>query len=643
MCIRIHASQLWLAPAQLREVYVKHSNPRNRASLAFRLKTFPVVACALWCFIACEEARRVNLTGPATLESAGARAGQGGTNGGDQGGALSGVDSLGGEPQRAGSLSGGMTSGEMAPSAPLIPGPPTWARLTRPQYLNSVSDILGVDASDLELEPDTNPYLFTSIGAGESTLSSLGAERYAEAAIEIARRYFERPERLEVDLGCTPSSLEDGCSDQFVRWLGLRLYRRPLTEVEVERWRAHASAILQVSPDIESQQEAVLFGLQWSLAGMLQSPQMLYRLEVGEPDPAGSERRYTSLEMASRLAFTLQNTTPDPDLINAGLSGALVDPLALEAEIDRLLETSSARDAVSAFFAQYLDLARIQRVERDPARYPGASPALFQAMELEVQLLVDELVFRDRADIRRLFKQQRAYVNATLAAHYDLSVEGASPVVFEPIELGSDSPRVGILGLGAFLTMNAHPTETSPTLRGKYIRERLLCQEVPPPPDDIDLNLEREEGEAETLRERLELHRADPACFGCHQFIDPPGLIFESFDSVGRFRDSLDGATLDTSGEIDGVSIATAADLANFLANDPRLTQCMVRQLYRFAQGRLETVGEEGELERLHARFASGGFRFRKLLKALALSDGFRTLSLQEDLNGSGSQGGATP
>lgn len=575
--------------------------------------------------IGCEDARRVSLS-PISSSIGGERAGEGagGTAPEQSGEAVSGE--MTGDEMTGGEMTDG---GDEAPP-PLIPGPATWARLTSAQYLNMVSDILGVDASDLDLEPDTNPYLFTSIGAGESVLSSLGAERYTEAGVEVARRYFERPDRLEMDLGCVPSSLDDGCSDQMIRWLGLRLYRRPLVEAEVDRWREHAGAISALSEG-GSEAEATLIGLQWALAGMLQTPQVLYRLEAGEPDPNSSSPealRYTSLEMASRLAFTLQNTTPDPDLIEAGVSGALVDPERLTAEVDRLLDTSSARAAVGAFFTQYLDLARLRSVERDPARYPGVTPALLEAMEVEVQLLVDELVFRERRDVRRLFDQRRAYVNATLAAHYDLSVEGASPVLFQPVSLSDESPRAGLLGLGAFLTMNAHPTETSPTLRGKYIRERLLCQEVPPPPDDIDLNLEREVGEAATLRERLEQHRDDPACYGCHQFIDPPGFIFERFDSVGRYRETLDGVALDTSGEIDGVPVSDVAGLAALLADDPRLTQCMVRQLYRFAQGRLETEGEEGELTRLHTRFAADGFRFDQLLRALALSEGFRSLSL---------------
>ena len=140
-------------------------------------------------------------------------------------------------------------------------------------------------------------------------------------------------------------------------------------------------------------------------------------------------------------------------------------------------------------------------------------------METEVRLLVDDLVFRSKGDIRDLFTEPRGYVNRALAELYGVEAPGASEIAFVPVDFPSESSRAGILTLGAFLTMNAHPTETSPTLRGKYIRERVLCQAVPAPPDDIDLNLENEAGEEPaTLRERLEEHRNNPSCYGCHAY-----------------------------------------------------------------------------------------------------------------------------
>src|SRR5690606_9916586 len=137
-----------------------------------------------------------------------------------------------------------------------------------------------------------------------------------------------------------------------------------------------------------------------------------------------------------------------------------------------------------------------------------------------------DLVFRRDADVRELFSAPRTFVNSELAALYAAEAAGASAVAFVPVQPPADGPRAAVLTLGALLAMNAHQTETSPTLRGKYVRERVLCQEVPPPPDDVDTSLDEATGTARTLRERLERHRTDPACAGCHAFIDPPGFLF---------------------------------------------------------------------------------------------------------------------
>lgn len=492
-------------------------------------------------------------------------------------------------------------------------------RLTADQYRNSLIDLFGAGLPATPVEPDTNPYLFRSIGAAQTVVSAQGVERYADAAFNVAQVVFAEERRRAAVLDCAPVTPDDACAESFVRQQGLRIMRRPLSDEEVERW-------LSVSRDVAEGDP--LLGLETVLAGMLQSSHFLYRVELGEPDPeeAGA-RRYTSWEMAQRLSFLLWNTAPDQALLDAAERGELVDDVTLEAHAQRMLDDPRARRAVQDFFAQYLDLSRLARVERDPMRYPGASETLLAAMETELRLLVDDVVFRQDTDVRELFSAPRGYVNSELAALYGVTAPGASLVAFVPVEFPPESPRAGILTLGAFLTMNAHPTETSPTLRGKYLRERIFCQDVPPPPDDIDLNLEQEEGDAPTLRERLEQHRNDPACSGCHSFIDPPGYLFEHYDSIGRYREEAEGYPINAAGDLDGVPMADARDLAAVLRDDERVGDCMARQLYRHANGRLETFGERRALRDLQSSFAASGYRFRDLMLALALSEGFRKVS----------------
>ena len=223
-----------------------------------------------------------------------------------------------------------------------------------------------------------------------------------------------------------------------------------------------------------------------------------------------------------------------------------------------------------------------------------------------------------------MFSTRRTFVNSELAALYGVEAPGASEVAFVPVELPDEGPRAGLLTLGAFLAMNAHETETSPTLRGKYVRERVLCQMVAPPPDDVDTNIPEETVEAKTLRERLEQHRDDPACAACHAFIDPPGFLFENFDSIGAFRTLDNGYPIDSSGDIDGEPLAAARDLAELLSDHELVGRCMVTQLYRHAQGRLDASEEAGAIDQLEARFEESGYRFNELLVGLVGHDSFR-------------------
>ena len=316
----------------------------------------------------------------------------------------------------------------------------------------------------------------------------------------------------------------------------------------------------------------------------------------------------------------------------ARADGVDLGAASLQREAGRLLESPRAREAVEAFFDQYLDLGELAQLERDPARYPAASKTLGASMRTEVHLLVSDLVFRRDADVRELFSTRRTFVNAELAALYGVKAPGATEVAFVPVELPADGPRAGVLTLGAFLALNAHPTETSPTKRGKYVRERLLCQLVPPPPGNVNTNIDKSGDKPRTLRERLEEHRNNPACFGCHAIMDPPGFLFENFDSVGAYRTAVDGIAVNTKAEIDGHAYRDGRDLGPALAADPIVAECLVKQLYRHAGARLDEIGDMRPIDELATLFAQSGYRFRDLMVALVLHEGFRTLAVNPEV-----------
>ena len=507
------------------------------------------------------------------------------------------------------------------PAAPFVPSPPTMPRLTADQYRNSLRDLFGpvLDGRlpQVALEPDTNPYLFYSIGGATTALSEQGTQQYEAAAATLTDALFATPTRRGALLGCQPKATDDGCVSGFLRRTGRRLFRRPLTDGDVARWVAVATSTADGD---------VFRGVRMALYGMLQSPRFLYRIEVGTDDPQKpGGRRYDGYEMAGRLSFLLWNTSPDDDLLQAAERGDLSDDAGLETQVRRLLDSPRARAAVQSFFDQYLNLGVLSQIERDPALYPTYSKSLIAAMRSEVQLLVDDFVFRRDADIRGLFATRRTFVNRELAAHYGVQAPDATDVAFVPVQLPADGPRAGLLSLGAILTMNAHPTDTSPTLRGKYLRERVLCQLVPPPPGNINLNIDTGGGMPRTLRQRLEEHRKNPACAGCHAIMDPPGFLFENFDSIGAFRSTIAGLPVDASAQVDGETLHDARDLASRLAGDPQVARCLVKQVYRHANARIDGDGDSAMIDELTARFADSGYRVRELLVALAKSDGFRT------------------
>lgn len=530
-----------------------------------------------------------------------------------------------------GSVDGGPAGPDTDPAVHAIPGPATLPRLTAEQYRSTLEGIFGEDLPATPVERDTNPYLFFTIGAASTTLSEVGAQQYEENAHRIASFVMDDPARRDAVLGCTAASLDDVCSQRFLTRVGRLLARRPLTGEELARWTAIA---------VDLGEGDVHRGLRYALAGMLQAPSFLYRAElgfaeVGVPEggtPTVDRATLDGFEVASRLAFLLWNTGPDDALLDAAAAGELDTPEGIHERAWQMIEDPRARRATMQFFAQYLDLGRLTGLDRDVALYPTMTPTLARSMRTEIELLVDDLVFRRDADVRELLRTRRTFVNAELATLYGVEAPGATPISFVAVELPEDGARAGFLTLAAFLAMNAHPTETSPTLRGKYVRERILCELVPPPPPDVVTDIEPADPTMpRTLRERLELHRTSPACAACHAAIDPPGFLFEGFDSVGAVRTHDHGWPVDTSGDLDGEPLRDGRELGEALATDPRVSRCMVRQLFRHAVGRLETDGEEPAIDALHSAFARSGYRFRELMIELAISEALRTTALPGD------------
>ena len=529
---------------------------------------------------------------------------------------------------------GGSDSGAPPPpfTAPPVLEDPNFApaaarlvRLTRAQYETTLRALFWPDlVVPADLENDTPLHGFTTIGGSELTVSPRAAEQFEAAAADVARQFVADPARRVGFTGCEPTLGDDTCARTFLTGFLRRAFRRAVDAEEVE---AFVALTRQVGETLRDPWQ----GLAQGVSAALQSPDLLYRVEVGEPDPdrAGG-RRHTGFEMASRLSYFLWNGPPDDALLDAAEQGRLVTDDGVRAEATRLLEDPRAETALVRFFGEYVNLERVDGLQRDPAIFPQMSATLAASMRGEIEALFRDVAFTRNAEFAEVLTSRRLFVNAELAALYGLPFPIDTPEdAWVPVDLPGNHPRGGLLGTAGVLAANAHRTVTSPTLRGKFIQNALLCFDVPPPPPGVTTSLGEDVPGAppKTTREKIAQHAADPTCNGCHQFMDPLGLALEHFDALGAYRTTEYGLPIDASGELAGAEFRDLGGLARVLRGHPDVGACLVRRMYRYATGHLEEFGEEPALRALYDRLAAGGYRVRDTALQLVLSPGFRLTS----------------
>jgi hypothetical protein len=405
----------------------------------------------------------------------------------------------------------------------------------------------------------------------------------------------------------------------FITKLGRRAWRRDLTPEEVTRYATIATNAAGMVKDFYG-------GLEYGLAGLLQSPHFIYREELGVPDPADATRRlFTGYELATRLSYLVLNTTPDDALLEAAKTGKLGMQVGLGTEAQRLLAAPGARDAMGSFFAELYQLAELDHLPQDVKAFPLLTPTLGASMRTETLKVIDEITLGTDADYRSFFDTPTTYVNGELAKIYGIT--GVTGANFVKATLPASGPRAGFLGQAGFLAMYSHADSGSPTRRGKFIREVLLCQAVPAAPPDVDTTFPTDMpgGPQRTTREKLEQHRATgTSCAACHAVMDPIGLGLENFDGIGAYRTMEVGKAIDASGELDGVKFTDARGLAAALKANPNVGSCLARGLLRYATGHIETAGEQSVVDAVSQQFATDGYKFRPLIYSVVASASFR-------------------
>jgi len=504
--------------------------------------------------------------------------------------------------------------------APGSTGPEPVARLeklTASQFANSLHDLLGKDAPLGPVEPDNVVDGFAAVGASTVSISPSGVGQY-ETAIGAATGYaFTNATSAAAVLACVPKSTADtACMTQALGAFGRRAFRRPLTGDEANRFVTLATTIGNKTGS------TILVGMRHAVWAILQSPSFLYRVELGVPSAAdGGRLKYTSFEMASRLASALWNSVPDDTLLDAAASDALQAADGVAQQAQRMLSMPASKQAIVAFADDLYGVQHLQEATKDPSIFPKWTPSLPAAMQQELELRVVDVVLNQRADFLSLYDSRATFVNAALASYYGLpAVSGTD---FQPAQLPADSPRVGLLGAGAILAGYALPQRTSPTERGKFISEKLLCISIPPPPPGVPPLPPMADANS-TLRQRLEAHRAAPQCATCHGLMDPLGFGLESFDSAGLYRTTDNGQPIDASGSVGGIAFNGLAQMASALRQQPVAGPCVVSKIYENALGRTLGSADGAVLDALSSRFAASGHRVDQLLVDLVSSEAFR-------------------
>jgi hypothetical protein len=514
-------------------------------------------------------------------------------------------------------------------------GPTTLRRLNEAQFKNSIAAIFSPAIKvPGRFEPPLREQGLLAIGDGKAVFSASGLEQNELRAREIAAQVLAADKR-KTYLPCTPKSaaaFDRPCAADFLRKYGRLLYRRPLTATEL------ATAV-NLSAAATAQTGDAYKGLQAGLARMLGSPHFLFRVERSAPDAAmPGGLRLDDYSLATRIAFLLWNAPPDAELLEAAQSGALRSAAGIDRQVDRMMASPQFEKGVRAFFSDMFAFDQFDGLTKDQQIYPKFNSVVAKSAQEQLLRTISNHLIAEQGDYRDLFTTRKTFMNRPLGSVYRIPLpEEAGLTDWVPYTFGESDNRAGILSLVGFLMLDpTHEGRSSPTIRGKNVRELFLCQPVPLPPANVDFAAVQDTADKvhPTARQRLSLHQENPACAGCHALTDPIGLSMENYDALGSFRTHENGALIDASGTFENRSYKNLLELGHALRESPAAPLCATQRMFEYGVGRRLTASEEGWLEFAAQRFAADNYRFPSLIRRIATSQAFRAVALERPLPG---------
>lgn len=541
----------------------------------------------------------------------GAKSGSGGTPGTGSGGS-GGTNGSG----SGGTSGGGGTGGNVVRST----GGVTLRRLTRAEYLASVQALLGTLTTQLA-PPDDDLQVagFVAVGASTLAVTDTAGTAYEDSSLKATAEVFGDTQRWQKLVGCAPrADLSDACVTTYIKNFGRSAFRRDLTNDEVTQW-------VGVAKNAATLAGTAAQGLATVTSGFLQSPYFLYRIETNKLDSSNGRLKYDGISMAHRLSYLLTGGPPSTDLLTSATSGKLDTADGVATAAAPFLSAPSLTDRMTAFFNEYSQGPQVLAISKSTTLFPSFTDPLKNSMYQSLQLFLKNIVVAADADVRSFYDSDQTFVDANLATLYGVKAPASG---FAQVKLDSSTTRAGILGQAAVLAGQSQSDRTSPTRRGLFVYQSLYCNPPPQVPPGVNIDLPPiDMSHPVTRRKQLEDHRSQPMCAGCHGLFDPFGFASEHFDALGQYRATENGLQIDTTGQIgtDGPKFDGVAQLGKVLRQDPDVISCLLRNLYRNANGRAEDDQDMDQIKNLASSLGARNYVWSKFLADFVVSDAFRS------------------